>query len=111
MPDGAYETRDASAKGLALFAVGVIVMLIVIALLPIPILRHLSRSHERPYLRVDRVTAPSRPQLGPAGDADVVNARRRDAQQLRTYGWIDRRAGIVHIPIERAMQLVVEERR
>jgi hypothetical protein len=27
-------------------------------------------------------------------------------ERLRSYGWVDRRQGIVHIPIERAMELV-----
>jgi hypothetical protein len=27
-------------------------------------------------------------------------------ERLRSYGWVDRRAGVVHVPIERAMELV-----
>ena len=37
-----------------------------------------------------------------------------DADQLGTltsYGWVDQQRGVVHIPIERAMALVVEESR
>jgi hypothetical protein len=29
-------------------------------------------------------------------------------ERLRTYGWVDRRQGVVHLPIDRAMELVVE---
>ncbi|MEZ4616096.1 MAG: hypothetical protein R2867_11425 [Caldilineaceae bacterium] len=29
--------------------------------------------------------------------------------RLHSYGWIDQEAGTVHIPIERAMELVVSE--
>jgi hypothetical protein len=28
--------------------------------------------------------------------------------QLNSYGWIDQKAGVAHIPIERAMALIVE---
>jgi hypothetical protein len=29
-------------------------------------------------------------------------------ERLRSYGWVDRRQGVVHLPIDRAMELVVE---
>lgn len=35
-------------------------------------------------------------------------ARARDLQRLGSTGWIDRDAGIAHIPIDEAMRLVVE---
>jgi hypothetical protein len=36
----------------------------------------------------------------------------RDAAErwLGSYGWVDRDAGVVHIPIERAMELYLERR-
>lgn len=30
------------------------------------------------------------------------------SQRLNSYGWVDREAGVVHMPVERAMQLFVE---
>lgn len=41
----------------------------------------------------------------PTGE-QLVEAQRRE---LDSYGWVDREAGLVRIPIERAMQLVEEE--
>jgi hypothetical protein len=32
-------------------------------------------------------------------------------ERLGSYGWVDRQAGVVHLPIDRAMQLVVEGQR
>lgn len=32
----------------------------------------------------------------------------QEADQLNSYGWIDQKAGVVHIPIERAMQLMAQ---
>ncbi|MCA1827822.1 MAG: hypothetical protein ABR567_15900 [Myxococcales bacterium] len=32
-------------------------------------------------------------------------------QRLETWGWVDRRAGTVHMPIDKAMDLVVQEQR
>jgi hypothetical protein len=39
---------------------------------------------------------------------DLLDRQRRE---LETWGWVDRKAGIANIPIERAMDLVVEESR
>ena len=36
--------------------------------------------------------------------------REEQEQKLSEYHWIDKEAGTVHLPIERAMTLVVEER-
>ncbi len=35
----------------------------------------------------------------------------RQKKQLNGYGWVDRSAGVVHIPIERAMERVAEAER
>ncbi len=33
------------------------------------------------------------------------------AERLTSWGWIDRKAGVIHMPIDRAMDLVVQEHR
>jgi hypothetical protein len=40
------------------------------------------------------------------GDLDIV--RKQWEQQLENYGWLDKSAGIVHIPIDDAMKLTLE---
>jgi hypothetical protein len=52
--------------------------------------------------------APFHVEADPKNRLIEVNARAE--QRLKTYGWVDREAGIVHIPIERAMELTVQER-
>jgi hypothetical protein len=37
--------------------------------------------------------------------------RRDRLQRLESWGWIDRKRGTVHMPIERAMDLVVQEQK
>jgi hypothetical protein len=34
--------------------------------------------------------------------------RLAEEQQLHSYGWVDKDAGVVHIPIETAMQMLVQ---
>jgi hypothetical protein len=39
---------------------------------------------------------------------ELTGFRLREEERLNSYGWVDQPAGTVHIPIERAMQLVAE---
>jgi hypothetical protein len=47
------------------------------------------------------------PRLETDERSEINDFRRREEEQLNRYGWVDQPAGVVHIPIERAMQLVV----
>jgi hypothetical protein len=39
----------------------------------------------------------------------VKDDRRHNGLKLQGYGWVDQKAGTIHIPIERAMELVQQE--
>lgn len=52
-----------------------------------------------------------KPSLQRAPSGDLSAYRRSKEQILQSYGWVDQPAGIVHIPIERAMQLTVQQGR
>jgi len=52
---------------------------------------------------------PPAPRLETAPALDLRALRAAEEAQLHGYGWIDRRAGVVHIPIERALDLVASE--
>lgn len=39
---------------------------------------------------------------------DLVRMRARDREILNSYGWVDRQAGVAQIPIDRAMELLLE---
>jgi hypothetical protein len=39
---------------------------------------------------------------------EINDFRLKEEQTLNSYGWADEKAGVVHIPIERAMQMVAE---
>ncbi|MBZ6075703.1 hypothetical protein [Microvirga puerhi] len=56
-----------------------------------------------------RVLSPPSPRLevSPAGDRAAVEARARG--RLEGYGWTNRETGRVHIPIEAAMRLTIQQ--
>ncbi len=37
--------------------------------------------------------------------------RRESLERLSSWGWLDRRQGLIHMPIDRAMELVVEQQK
>ncbi|MGH9492962.1 MAG: hypothetical protein ACRD2K_05635 [Terriglobales bacterium] len=48
------------------------------------------------------------PQLQPNAAAELEKARAGEDEILASYGWVDRRAGVVRMPIDRAMQIIAE---
>jgi len=40
---------------------------------------------------------------------ELNDFRLEEEQRLDSYGWVDQQAGVIHIPIERAMQLIVQQ--
>lgn len=48
------------------------------------------------------------PQLETDERTELNDVRLREENILSTYGWVDQKSGVVHIPIDRAMDLLVE---
>lgn len=58
--------------------------------------------------RERRIETPPPPLLQVEPPADLREMRRRHAEILDRYGWADRERGLVRVPIERAMELLLE---
>ena len=48
------------------------------------------------------------PRLQSNAATDQEKARAGEDEFLSSYGWVDRNAGVVHMPVERAMQMIAE---
>ena len=51
---------------------------------------------------------PPEPRLQTDPRQDMADLRAREDDRLGSYGWVDKNAGIVRIPIDAAMQLTLE---
>jgi hypothetical protein len=49
------------------------------------------------------------PRLQVSPPLDLEAFRAKEQTELNTYGWINRTSGIVRVPIERAMEMVLQE--
>jgi hypothetical protein len=58
---------------------------------------------------LSRVSADDQWQYSPDGRAEKLkDLRAHEQTELTTYGWIDEKAGVVRLPIDRAMELTVQ---
>lgn len=59
-------------------------------------------------LAAGRLQEPPAPRLQTEPFRDIVRLRETERLTLTTYGWVNREEGIVRIPIDEAMRLVIE---
>ena len=52
---------------------------------------------------------PAYPKLQVSPPLDLEQFRAREESEMNSYGWINRTAGVVRVPIDRAMELVLRE--
>ena len=111
MAEPLHEPKDVSLKSVLIFAAGLVVAAIVIHWV---IERfYVSLGHRYPAtIYGSRANPPSLtpvpPQLQANPAIDMDELRRRDQELLNSYGWVDKKAGIIRIPLDRALELTLE---
>lgn len=107
-----YETRDANVRGVFNFLVILAVVLVASGLLCWGLFRYFSKlqaaaSVASPF--EDTRQLPLGPGLQVNPRQDWLKYHEQQEQSLETYEWQNRGAGIVRVPIERAMDLLVQK--
>lgn len=59
-------------------------------------------------LAVGQAKEPPSPRLQTQPFKDVYLLRQGENEKLQSYGWVDKEAGVAHIPIDRAMDVMIE---
>jgi len=112
-PNPGYETRDAQAGGILKFLMGLATLLILIALACWGLFRVYSAHFvDQPATNspfADTRQLPLGPQLQVNPREDWMKFRAGQEDSLEKYAWENRGAGIVQVPIEEAMQLLVKK--
>lgn len=132
LPHGDYERRDIKVSGVLYFLLGLGVSGIIIAFIvngifwflnkrfeaeqkPIsPLLpntttdtRRIPPQYGQDYQKYLREQFPA-PQLEIDERTELNDIRLREENTLSTYGWVDKNAGTIHIPIDHAMDLLAQ---
>ncbi len=109
---GGYERRDMSLRVVGIFFLGLIVGISAVLLLMAWLFDYFeAREASRdtpPSPLAEARPLPPEPRLQVNPSVDLKAMRAAEDAALNTYGWVDRKAGIVRIPIERAMELLAE---
>jgi hypothetical protein len=108
----AHERKDADVIGVALVGAFLLLSLVITSLCVWGLLRFFnsqrSADEARPPQATEQGAEFPRPRLQVHPAADLKQSRAAEETKLHSYGWIDRSAGVAHIPIERGMQLTLE---
>ncbi|HMK31536.1 MAG TPA: hypothetical protein VK473_17770 [Terriglobales bacterium] len=123
-PDTQYESRDLGSRTLVGFLLGLGLMTLAMVLVAWGVLIFLNhavteqRAETAPpplttipqeVRRGDPALNFPEPRLEKDERTDIGKLRAANEARLNSYGWVDEKAGIAHIPIERAMDLIVQQ--
>jgi hypothetical protein len=107
-----YEDSDVNVGRLFTFAAGV-VALVVLGVLGSAAVFHFFVQHQplgppaSPFEDVRAV--PPAPRLQTDAPVDLQRFRNDQEHLLQTYGWVNSQAGVVRIPVERAIDLLLQK--
>jgi hypothetical protein len=106
-----YETADVSFKGLMYTAAGIIGLMFLILAISWGLLRFLQAEHpgevDSPFTEPKNL--PAEPRLQPSPERDLQTFMAYQDSVLSGYGWVNRDSGIVRVPIDTAMELVLKQ--
>ena len=118
--DAAYDHSDLGARGIIGFLIGLAVTVIIIHLVILGFIRTYAYFEPKPLARTTAVTEESNkpstdplakfptPRLQSDEAGDMNKYREAVEQQLNSSGWVDEKAGVAHIPVERALDIVAQ---
>jgi hypothetical protein len=107
-----YETRDANAGGVLNFLVILGLVLVATALVSWGMFRYFAAHNQEdraasPF--ADTRPLPLGPQLQVTPRADWLKYRQDQERNLENYSWENRDTGIVRVPIEQAMEILIKK--
>jgi hypothetical protein len=113
-PQVHHESSDVNIRAIFGFALGLLVAGIIIHLLVWVLFQYFTAREGRasplafPLAVTQGTRLPPEPRLQTNPRQDLSDLRAREDQLLSSYGWVDKNAGVVRIPIDQAMKLTLE---
>jgi hypothetical protein len=103
-----HETTDIHARGVAWSAVGLAIIIAVIFLAVRGLFGMFATQHPSGAIGTSTHASAPEPRLQVDEARDLDRLRQQENSILNNYGWIDQKAAILRIPIERAMDIVAQ---
>lgn len=106
-----HELSDLKPRTIAIFGLALSVVVaacLIVAAWMFDFFAARRAEEDRPPSPLARAESPAGALLQVNAPSDLARLRAEEDATLSTYGWVDREAGIVRIPIDQAMRLLVE---
>jgi hypothetical protein len=123
-PEVEFEREDLAPKPILVFLGSLVLICLVVALVLRGMYSYLDRYDNLHQLPQSPLVQPSTASTRDVSPGDITNFpqprlesderleindfRMQEEKTLHSYGWVDQSAGVVHIPIDRAMQLLAQ---
>ena len=113
-PAARHEESDVNVRGVLGFAAGLLVTAVLIQFMVWLLFVYFSGREaarvvpEYPLAAGEQARVPPEPRLQTDPREDLRVLRAREDAVLNSYGWVDRTAGVVRIPIDEAIKLTVQ---
>ncbi len=108
-----YELSDLNPGFIALFGIGLVVAVALAVIVTSLFMRYRAFQHARqetpvPRLAREREITPE-PRLQVDASKELRQMRAAEDAALSSYGWVDKDAGILKIPVDRAMEILAKK--
>ena len=113
-PAARHEESDVNVRGVLGFAAGLLVTAVLIQFMVWLLFVYFSGREaarvvpEYPLAAGEQTRVPPEPRLQTNPREDLLALRAREDAVLNSYGWVDKTAGVVRIPIDEAIKLTVQ---
>jgi len=113
-PDVSHEPSDVDIRAILGFGAGLFAVVVVVYVVIFGLFRGFDRregvqvASEYPLAAAQRHREPPEPRLQTDPRQDLADMRAKEDELLGSYGWVDKNAEVVRIPIEAAMKLTLE---
>jgi hypothetical protein len=109
-----HEESDVNIRGIFAFAGGLAIVTVVVGFVVWGLFVYFNtrpestRAPEFPLATTQERREPPEPRLQTNPREDMRELRDAEQETLTTYGWVDRNAGIVRIPVDDAIKLTLQ---
>jgi hypothetical protein len=112
-PEVVHEESDVNVRAIFGFGAGLVALAIVVHLLLWLLVNYYTKQADQvprdfPLSAEYQQQPPPEPRLQTRPQEDLRELRAREDAILNGYGWVDKNAGVAHIPIEEAMKIVAQ---
>ena len=113
-PDVSHETSDVNIRAILAFGAALIAIAVAVHVLIYGLYGYFDSREgvqaplEYPLAASQGHHEPPEPRLQTDPRQDLADMRAKEDDVLGSYGWVDRNAGIVRIPVDAAMKLTLE---